>query len=877
MDNKYNIFKNGSTWLRMDCHLHTKEDKEFIYKGSKFIDEYVNSLKSQELRVGIITNHNKFNLSEFKELRKEALKEEIYLLPGVELSVNDGSNGIHCLIVFEYEEWYKSGQDFINQFLDAAFEGKANRENENIRCNYNLKDLFDKLSFHRAGNRDSFIIMAHVEQTSGFLKELDGGRIEQISKEKNFWENVIAFQKIRSTDQIKNINIWFNDRDIAFIEGSDCKSIIEVGKAPIVKDNEKKTFIKIGDYNFEAIKFALFDFKNRISDSIPTIANSFIKSATFVGGRLDGQTINLNNNMNSLIGIRGSGKSSILEAIRYTLDISLGNNSQDIEYKKGLVTKFIGAGGKVILEIETRNKQNYIVEKIFNERSEINQNGIKIPNLKIDDNILKVVYFGQKDLSSTGGDFNVAFVEKFFGKKTSEINDAIFKKNQKILKIVRELKNVKESILKKNDIISELAGLKEKLKIFIENKIDEKLNKQVSFNRDFATINDAIKYLENIINEIRKVVVDNKDGFNTFLNYKSKFNSEIFDKVHDAISSFKEKFEQIIEIMKKSKDDVANIEKSKFELGEISNNLKEEFSEIKRKINLPQINADDYINITKNVNISEAKLKELEKKSEVEINLNKELDEELSKMKDLWFKQYTVYNNEAIVVNKKNLSIAIEIIFKGNKEAFNKFLTEILRGSGIYTSNIEKISSHYNDPIEIYYDLTKKESKITETLNAADQQLKFRNYIEKQLDSFLTYRVPDNYILKYRGKVLQEHSLGQRASALIIFILSMDENDLIIIDQPEDDLDNQSIYKDVIKELIELKEKTQFIFATHNPNIPVLGDSEQVISCKFNNDKIEVKTNSIDNKVTQEEIINIMEGGEDAFKKRKEIYSIWKL
>ena len=101
MENKYKIFQNGSTWLRADFHLHTKEDKEFIYSENKFIQEYIESLNNQEIKVGIITNHNKFCLNEFKELRKEALKNEIYLLPGVELSVNDGSNGIHCLIVFD--------------------------------------------------------------------------------------------------------------------------------------------------------------------------------------------------------------------------------------------------------------------------------------------------------------------------------------------------------------------------------------------------------------------------------------------------------------------------------------------------------------------------------------------------------------------------------------------------------------------------------------------------------------------------------------------------------------------------------------------------------------------------------------------------------
>jgi len=58
-----------------------------------------------------------------KEDACPARKEEIFVLPGVELSVNDGANGIHTLVVFS-DEWLESGQDYINQFLNAAFEGK---------------------------------------------------------------------------------------------------------------------------------------------------------------------------------------------------------------------------------------------------------------------------------------------------------------------------------------------------------------------------------------------------------------------------------------------------------------------------------------------------------------------------------------------------------------------------------------------------------------------------------------------------------------------------------------------------------------------------------------------------------------------------------
>ena len=140
----------------------------------------------------------------------------------------------------------------------------------------------------------------------------------------------------------------------------------------------------------------------------------------------------------------------------------------------------------------------------------------------------------------------------------------------------------------------------------------------------------------------------------------------------------------------------------------------------------------------------------------------------------------------------------------------------------------------------------------------------------------LTWQVPNAYSIKYHGKQLKNHSLGQRASALILFVLSQRENDVIIIDQPEDDLDNQTIYEDVIKLVRKLKPETQFIFATHNPNIPVLGDAEQIIACAYTEDSIQHHRRQHRRAALQDAIVSIMEGGSEAFQRRKEIYQIWK-
>ena len=133
---------------------------------------------------------------------------------------------------------------------------------------------------------------------------------------------------------------------------------------------------------------------------------------------------------------------------------------------------------------------------------------------------------------------------------------------------------------------------------------------------------------------------------------------------------------------------------------------------------------------------------------------------------------------------------------------------------------------------------------------------------------------PDLVEIYYHDKLLEQHSIGQRASALILFVLTQEDNDLIIIDQPEDDLDNQIIYDEVISTINKKKKSIQFIFATHNANIPVLGDAECVISTQYD-EKINADIGNIDCKNTHKKIVDIMEGGKEAFEKRKLIYANW--
>ena len=233
------MFETGLQYVRADFHLHTCKDKEFIYSGEQnsFINDYVSALKEANINIGVITNHNKFDREEYKAIRKAAKKQDIFILPGVELTVKEGANGIHTLIVFDPDEWFENGNNHIQTFLTAAFATIPNPENRNTKSIYDLKNVFEQLD---AYGRDYFILFAHVDQNSGLFSECKGGLLESLAGFAPFRNRVLGLQKSRTRDNLTQFERCCGYLP-ALVEGSDPKSITDIGKG------DKCTYLKIGD------------------------------------------------------------------------------------------------------------------------------------------------------------------------------------------------------------------------------------------------------------------------------------------------------------------------------------------------------------------------------------------------------------------------------------------------------------------------------------------------------------------------------------------------------------------------------------------------------------------------------------------------------
>ncbi|PWK28224.1 hypothetical protein LV89_01005 [Arcicella aurantiaca] len=130
----------------------------------------------------------------------------------------------------------------------------------------------------------------------------------------------------------------------------------------------------------------------------------------------------------------------------------------------------------------------------------------------------------------------------------------------------------------------------------------------------------------------------------------------------------------------------------------------------------------------------------------------------------------------------------------------------------------------------------------------------------------IEYKVGNTY------KSISNASAGQKTAAILTLLLSHGTKPLIL-DQPEDDLDNRLIYDLVVDQMKNSKEIRQIIVVTHNANIPVNGDSEHIIVMDSETKHIQVKlTGSVETKEIKQEICNIMEGGIDAFDMRSKRY-----
>ena len=318
------LFKHGATWVRADFHLHTIKEKhssrrklrdewkneDGTYREDEFVRAFVDRLIIENIRVACITNHDSLDYGEYKAIAKKAAKEDILVLPGMELNAHCGADGVHALIIYNPAD-LNGGNTSIEDFIKGQFPGG---KKENQVTQDDLPKCLEKLEKLEVAY---FIVFAHVDADNGLLKSVKGPNLQQLYKScEGIWrKRVLGFQKARRETHV--LKQMLGDIPLpALVEGSDPRdSIAEVG-APA----NGTSYLKLSDLSFAAVKFALRDHQLRVARELPAEqTRPQIRSLEIQTGGKGVIGHFFTKDLNCLIGSRGSGKSLVIEALRWVL------------------------------------------------------------------------------------------------------------------------------------------------------------------------------------------------------------------------------------------------------------------------------------------------------------------------------------------------------------------------------------------------------------------------------------------------------------------------------------------------------------------------------------------------------------------------------
>ena len=895
--NEFTLFEDGANWVKVDFHLHSPLVHSFTLPSGinlesesdikNLMEQYISKLKQEKIKLCAITDYQQIRTEWFQDFQQKAKENGIYVFPGIELSITSG-RGLHILIIFDYNSDINGINDYIKS-LDQTPETPLindDRSHRDISLKSNLYDVLAEL-------HDKFsclVIFPHPGDKNGLLNANQPGEAAKLLKMADATEFISdkEKEKLVSTGEV---NYDFFKSKIAVIENTDPKSIDEIG-CKQRGDKIRCTYIKLSSVSINAIRIAFQDppLRVRLYEELKEIVDKIesieISGATF----LKDIRLNFNNNLNCLIGGRGVGKSAIIESIRYCLDLQ---SYAEKSFRNEFIKNVVGSGGKITIRLLKKYGDRtipYTIKRIIGQQPIVEEKNISPVELFEED---IPILLGQKELYelSNNQNFQMELVDQLIGDEIKKRKIEFNKKLNLLKENSRELLKLYNNLLQKENDEQRLKTLNEQIKIFEELGVAKKMRALAQLTKDKNILNNAILKFksgkDNLLNQYQDFIQEINNTQNSLLNGESVEKQLLVDAenilkkykkyLEDQFKDFSNKSSEV----EKELDDVFTQWNSSFEKN------RKESDEIKKELSSKGLSPDRYENLIQEKVRLEPLIKEYEK--------IEKLKQELEKKREYLKKDIQKERHNLFALRKEQIErinqllsgrVKLEVSYQSDRKEFKDKLVSLLYGSRVSEDAMAKIMDSEQiaiDGIEI--------SKIIE---AGDDQL--QKYFG--LTYAMTKRITDWF--KDRSKLYQLEDLfpedliaiklkvgegdeyrsfdklsdGQKATALLVLLFSQ-ERKILIIDQPEEDLDNRFVYDDIVVMLRQMKGKRQLIFATHNANIPVLGDSEQVFVLDAEADQCKIRDfGSIDKTSITENIKKIMEGGEEAFRKRIQKYGV---
>lgn len=878
---------NGAVFYKADLHIHSygKGMGSFdVTDVSNTPNAIVDTAIQKGLKIISVTDHNEIMNSIIAV--QYSVDKDLLVIPGIEISTTQG----HLLLYFETIEQLRQ------------FYGRLTFNDDKSVCNQGIAECLQ-----HADGLGGLGVLAHITLESGFEKMINrfGPHMDQIFKCSNLLGLEISHKSEvdlytdadSNVDHKRLLSVWREanqtklNKDFVKLMSSDSHELARLGNNADGKN--RLTRLKMPDLSFRAFRNALLSSESRVrlEEVIPE-QRPIISHIKIDGALLDGIDIELSPNLTCIIGSRGAGKSTLLEAIRETTGNKSTSRICDSEvWPQTIVLDYIDEVGQVIT---FQREKNGCVEN----RTD-NINGItQIP----------IESYGQGDTANTiqhseeNPQVIIDFLDAFLSLDSLKQQDENYR--ERLRENQSEMRKLRINLASLPEAQKALENEKKKMKIQEESKAAEVVKYHNALLKERTFRSDLINELNNLAKTYKDILGD-KTLFNkvaAMTDEKIIVGKEYFSSVKRIVEEFGKLVNtKSVELNTSltAKINALNHQLSLWQQKE--SEIQAKIDEKKKELTLKGIPFDlGKINqIAKDIIDYEKKVKKLsddKKKLEDLTNERRELIKARCDNKREINRQHVAFAKKI----NKDLKNSVDDFYINVKYLDNlyspEFETTIKDLMGWRTSQVSKAKIiaasigiyDFVNAIKTKNKTILRDIKINGTRLLSEEDINSivakigDNFQYEDIESLAYDDLPQISVTKYVEiagqrkpivKKISQLSLGQQQSVLLGILLLSDSNRPLLIDQPEDNLDSEFIYKTIVATLRKIKEHRQVIIVTHNPNIAVLGDAELIIPLKSTSCKsMVISPGSIDKDDTINLCCQILEGGEAAFHQRTMIY-----
>lgn len=899
----------GSEWHKWDLHFHTPSSYDYEDK-SVTNDDIINGLLANDVAAVAITDHHVIDIARITELQRIAAGR-LSILPGIEfLSDARGKDPIHIIGIFP--------ETANLEIIWGTIKFKTNIQkiySEGVSADAVYNDLVDTCELiHSLGG----LVTIHAGKKTNSIENIPNGYPHFEAQKDDVSKHVDIF------DVGKEADIEGYSKHVFPVIGRHFPMVLCSDNHNIRNYSVKQNCWIKGMTNFAGLKQIIFEpeLRVRVQSSNPdnklgrlVIAEAEIEDSNGLFGK---QTIYFNENLNSIIGGKSSGKSLLLHSMSNAIDAAqVGRISDALNIPR---TYFDGS-----YQLKVRWKDGY--ENVLSLESEDNRKITYIPQLYIN-------YLAEKDNEEELNDLlisilrqNTTFAAYYAGKK-NEISN----KNDSIQKLLGEM------IAERNDALEAFNALKETGKVAdvqksideLKKKIDaitkaslltpEEQSKYKKFLADEENLQKWIAYYKGLIELIVRISSTVDVGIENILGERVDGESgATYSKLQSLLSPYQipDDFRQIVVNYEVSQRNL----QSQFKTSLNSLNYESKIKDCEKQ--LVKIR-DDIKSIIAKVT-SQKDLEALKSKLQTETSrlekskvLDKKCKESVANYKALRQKTgdelaqlYALYKDIVDTVNLSysNITDEIKLVASlGYAKEESMFYPAVnknkLTDNAYFYTLFPKDSSFLNlEEMPRFFKSIRnvRDGGLNYSLDGTTVEQMPLNQDYFSIDDLYRFLLEDHlklhFDIQYKNDHLFQMSPGKKGTVLLILFLELSSAEYpIFIDQPEDNLDNRTIYDLLCKMIREKKQSRQIIIVSHNANLVVATDSENVIVAnqlgqssskrtfasrfEYVNGPLELSfdhsadptLSELQAKGIKEHVCDILEGGIEAFHNRESRY-----